>query len=165
MFIERSSFYRLALGTEPKAVKLFESEFQNNDPRVSPDGQWIAFQIRRVRSSCGAITGRAPNRMTGSIKNLNPVNRSGFIKGEDGKAVYFAASAVWEHDYPFLTVGQAVSFDLLDGQRPMAINVHLYEGRHIQLQPKKPDGPVELRFVGFRYSIARNGCPSDCPTS
>jgi cold shock CspA family protein len=87
--------------------------------------------------------------MTGSIKNLNPVNRSGFIKAEDGKAVYFPASAVWEHDYPFLTVGQAVNFDLLDGQRPTAINVHLYTGRHLQLQPKKPDGPVELRFIGF----------------
>src|SRR5215472_5589387 len=87
--------------------------------------------------------------MTGSIKNLNPVNRSGFIKAEDGQTVYFAASAVWEHDYPFLSVGQAVSFDLLNGQRPRAINVHLYESLHVQLQPKKPDGPVGLRFVGF----------------
>ena len=90
--------------------------------------------------------------MTGSIKNLNPVNRSGFIKAEDGQTVYFAASAVWEHDYPFLTVGKAVSFDMLDGQKPKAINVHLYEGRHVQLQPKKPDGPVELRFVGFDHA-------------
>jgi cold shock CspA family protein len=90
--------------------------------------------------------------MTGSIKNLNSVNRSGFIKAEDGKAVYFAASAVWEHDYPSLTVGKAVSFDLLDGQRPKAINVHLYEGGRVQLQPKKPNGPVELRFVGFEQA-------------
>jgi cold shock CspA family protein len=87
--------------------------------------------------------------MTGSIKNLNPVNRSGFIKAEDGQTVYFGSSAVWEYDYPFLSVGQAVSFDLSDGQRPRAINVHLYESRHVQLQPKKPDGPVGLRFVGF----------------
>src|SRR5215467_10377566 len=87
--------------------------------------------------------------MTGSIKNLNAVNGSGFITAEDGQAVYFAASAVWEHDYPFLTVGQAVSFDVLDSQRPRAINVHLYEGRHAPLRPKKPVGPVELRFVGF----------------
>jgi cold shock CspA family protein len=87
--------------------------------------------------------------MTGSIKNLNPVNRSGFIKAEDGQTVYFGSSAVWEYDYPFLTVGQGVSFDLLDGQRSKAINVHLYEGRHAQPQPKKPNGPVELRFVGF----------------
>jgi cold shock CspA family protein len=90
--------------------------------------------------------------MTGSIKNLNPVNRSGFINAENGQTVYFAASAVWEHDYPFLTVGQAVSFDLLDGQKPKAINVHLYEGRRVQLQPKKPDGPPELRFVGFDHA-------------
>ena len=95
--------------------------------------------------------------MTGSIKNLNPVNRSGFIKAEDGQTVYFAASAVWEHDYPLLAVGQAVSFDLLDGERPMAINVHLFEGRHVQLQPKKPNGPVELRFVGFDQANSMRG--------
>jgi cold shock CspA family protein len=97
----------------------------------------------------GAITRRAPNGMTGSIKNLNPVNRSGFITADDGQTVYFGASAVWEHDYPLLAVGQAVSFDLLDGERPMALNVHLFEGRHVQLQPRKPNGPVELRFVRF----------------
>jgi cold shock CspA family protein len=87
--------------------------------------------------------------MTGSIKNLNPLNHSGFITAENGQTVYFAASAVWAHDYPYLTVGQAVSFDLLEGQRPKAINVHLYEGRHVRLQLKKPEGRVELRFIGF----------------
>jgi cold shock CspA family protein len=90
--------------------------------------------------------------MTGSIKNLNAVNGSGFITAEDGQTVYFAASAVWEHDYPFLTVGQAVTFDLLAGQRPKAINIHLFEGRHVLRGPKKPDGPVELRFVGFDHA-------------
>jgi cold shock CspA family protein len=85
--------------------------------------------------------------MTGSIKNLNPLNH-GFIAAENGQTVYFAASAVWAHDYPHLTVGQAVSFDLLDCRSPKAINVYLFEGRHV-LHGPEPDGPVELRFAGF----------------
>lgn len=88
--------------------------------------------------------------MIGSIKNLDFEHRSGFITAEGGKNVYFAASAVWEYDYSFLTVGQLVSFDLLDGQWPKAINVHLLEGRHTaNEQQKMSQGPTEVRFVNF----------------
>ena len=84
----------------------------------------------------------------GSIKNLNFEHRSGFITAEGGKNVYFAASAVWEYDYSFLTVGQLVSFDLLDGQWPKAVNVHLFEGRHTTNARDTPQGhcgPQKLR--------------------
>jgi cold shock CspA family protein len=87
--------------------------------------------------------------MIGSIKNLNFGHRSGFITAEGGRSIYFAASAVWEYDYSFLTVGQLVSFDLLDGQWPKAVNVHRFEGRHPTNAREVPQGSTEVRFVGF----------------
>ncbi len=92
--------------------------------------------------------------MTGTIKNINPDNRSGWIKAQNGQTVYFSGSAVWEHDYPFLAVGQTVSFDLLERQRPRAINVHLFEDRHTPRKPEHADGPAQLRFVGFNQANA-----------
>ena len=88
--------------------------------------------------------------MIGRIKNLSATSRSGFIQAENGQTVYFAGSAVWEHDFPFLTVGQAVSFELQSGHWPKAANVHLFEDRHIPHEPaEKPQGAVQLRYVGF----------------
>jgi len=87
--------------------------------------------------------------MIGRIKNLSTSNRSGFIQAENGQTVYFAGSAVWEHDFPFLTVGQAVSFELQSGDWPKAANVHLFEDRHTLHVPEKPQAPVQLRYVGF----------------
>jgi len=88
--------------------------------------------------------------MIGRIKNLSATNRSGFIQAENGQTVYFAGSAVWEHDFPLLTVGQAVSFELQSGHWPKAANVHLFEDRHhtSRAQEKAPES-MQLRYVGF----------------
>ena len=87
--------------------------------------------------------------MIGRIKNLSATSRSGFIQAENGQTVYFAGSAVWEHDFPFLTVGQAVSFELQAGHWPKAANVHLFEDHHLTHVPEKPQGAIQLRYVGF----------------
>ena len=87
--------------------------------------------------------------MIGRIKNLSATSRSGFIQAENGQTVYFAGSAVWEHDFPFLTVGQAVSFELQSGHWPKATNVHLFEDRHIPHEAEKPEAAIQLRYVGF----------------
>jgi len=89
--------------------------------------------------------------MIGRIKNLSASSRSGFIEAENGQTVYFAGSEVWEHDFPFLTVGQAVSFELQSGHWPKASNVHLFEDRHPQHVPEsRPQAaPIQLRYVGF----------------
>jgi len=84
--------------------------------------------------------------MIGRIKSLS--NRSGFIYAENGQTVYFTNAAVWEHDFPFLTIGQPVSFELQPGDWPRASNVHLFE-RHAPHVPEKAPGPVQLRYVGF----------------
>jgi cold shock CspA family protein len=88
--------------------------------------------------------------MIGRIKNLSATSRSGFIQAENGQTVYFAGSEVWEHDFPFLTVGQAVSFELQSGHWPKAANVHLFEDRHMPHVPEsRPQAAVQLRYVGF----------------
>jgi cold shock CspA family protein len=88
--------------------------------------------------------------MIGRIKNLSATSRSGFIQAENGQTVYFAGSEVWEHDFPFLTVGQAVSFELQSGHWPKAANVHLFEDRHVpQVPESKPQAAIQLRYVGF----------------
>ena len=87
--------------------------------------------------------------MIGRIKNLSATSRSGFIQAENGQTVYFTSAAVWEHDFPFLTVGQAVSFELQGGHWPKATNVHLFENHHATRVPEKPREPMQLRYVGF----------------
>jgi len=87
--------------------------------------------------------------MIGRIKNLSATSRSGFIQAENGQTVYFTSAAVWEHDFPFLTVGQAVSFELQGGHWPKAANVHLFENHHTARAPEKPREPMQLRYVGF----------------
>jgi cold shock CspA family protein len=90
--------------------------------------------------------------MIGRIKNLSATNRSGFIQAENGQTVYFAGSAVWEHDFPLLTVGQAVSFELQSGHWPKAANVHLFEDRHPSRAQEKTHESMQLRYVGFDQS-------------
>ena len=87
--------------------------------------------------------------MIGRIKNLSATSRSGFIQAENGQTVYFAGSEVWEHDFPFLTVGQAVSFELQSGHWPKASNVHLFEDRHAIHQPERNHPTIQIRYVGF----------------
>jgi cold shock CspA family protein len=88
--------------------------------------------------------------MIGRIKNMSASSRSGFIQAENGQTVYFASSEVWEHDFPFLTIGQAVSFELQSGHWPKASNVHLFEDRHMPHVPEsRPQAAIQLRYVGF----------------
>jgi len=87
--------------------------------------------------------------MIGRIKNLSATSRSGFIQAENGQTVYFTSAAVWEHDFPFLAVGQAVSFELQGGHWPKAANVHLFDNHHTARAPEKPREPMQLRYVGF----------------
>jgi cold shock CspA family protein len=90
--------------------------------------------------------------MIGRIKNLSATNRSGFIQAENGQTVYFAGSAVWEHDFPLLTVGQAVSFELQGDHWPKAANVHLLEDRHPSRAQEKAQEAIQFRYVGFEQS-------------
>ena len=62
--------------------------------------------------------------MTGKVKWFNAAKGYGFITGDDGKEVFVHFSAIQIDGYKTLDEGQAVEYDLNDGEKgPQAINV------------------------------------------
>src|SRR5438270_13881170 len=90
---------------------------------------------------------QAAHRMIGRIKNLSATSRSGFIQAENGHTVSLAGSEVWEHDFPFLAVGQAVSFELQSGHWPQASHVHVFDARPGMHRPERNHPPIQIRYV------------------
>ena len=62
--------------------------------------------------------------MTGKVKWFNAAKGYGFITGDDGKEVFVHFSAIQADGYKTLDEGQAVEYDVNDGDKgPQAINV------------------------------------------
>lgn len=62
--------------------------------------------------------------MTGKVKWFNAEKGYGFIVGEDGKEVFVHFSAINDEGYKTLDEGQAVSYDVVEGNRGLqAANV------------------------------------------
>ena len=62
--------------------------------------------------------------MTGKVKWFNPAKGYGFITGDDGKEVFVHFSAINVEGYKTLDNGQAVSYEVNDGDKgPQAVNV------------------------------------------
>jgi len=62
--------------------------------------------------------------MTGKVKWFNAAKGYGFITGEDGKEVFVHFSAINGDGYKSLEDGQAVSYDVNEGDKgPQAVNV------------------------------------------
>ena len=62
--------------------------------------------------------------MTGKVKWFNAAKGYGFITGEDGKEVFVHFSAINGDGYKSLDDGQAVSYDVNEGEKgPQATNV------------------------------------------
>ena len=57
--------------------------------------------------------------MVGTVKWFNAEKGYGFITGEDGKDVFVHYSAIQGDGFKTLDEGQAVDFDLTEGQRGM----------------------------------------------
>ncbi len=57
--------------------------------------------------------------MKGTVKWFNAEKGYGFITGEDGKDVFVHYSAIQGDGFKTLDEGQAVDFDLTEGQRGM----------------------------------------------
>ena len=57
--------------------------------------------------------------MKGTVKWFNAEKGYGFITGEDGKDVFVHYSAIKGDGFKTLDEGQAVDFDLTEGQRGM----------------------------------------------
>jgi len=61
---------------------------------------------------------------TGKVKWFNADKGYGFIKSEDGTEVFVHFSSINDEGFKSLEEGQAVSFDVTDGNRgPQATNV------------------------------------------
>ena len=62
--------------------------------------------------------------MTGKVKWFNAAKGYGFITGDDGKEVFVHFSAIQVDGFKTLDEGQAVEYDVNDGQKgPQAANV------------------------------------------
>jgi len=62
--------------------------------------------------------------MTGKVKWFNPAKGYGFITGDDGNEVFVHFSAIKAEGYKSLEDGQAVSYEINDGEKgPQAVNV------------------------------------------
>lgn len=62
--------------------------------------------------------------MTGKVKWFNAAKGYGFITGDDGKEVFVHFSAIQVDGYKTLDEGQAVEYDVNDGEKgPQAANV------------------------------------------
>ncbi|MDU4959277.1 MAG: cold shock domain-containing protein [Sporomusaceae bacterium] len=62
--------------------------------------------------------------MNGKVKWFSSEKGFGFIEREDGGDVFVHFSAIVDEGFKTLTEGQAVEFDVVDGQRgPQASNV------------------------------------------
>lgn len=62
--------------------------------------------------------------MTGKVKWFNAAKGYGFITGDDGKEVFVHFSAIQTDGYKTLDEGQAVEYDVNDGEKgPQAVDV------------------------------------------
>ena len=62
--------------------------------------------------------------MTGKVKWFNAAKGYGFITGDDGKEVFVHFSAIQADGYKTLDEGQAVEYEVNDGDKgPQAVNV------------------------------------------
>jgi len=62
--------------------------------------------------------------MTGKVKWFNASKGYGFITGDDGKEVFVHFSSIVCDGYKTLEDGQAVNYEVTDGEKgPQAVNV------------------------------------------
>lgn len=62
--------------------------------------------------------------MTGKVKWFNAEKGFGFITAEDGKDIFAHFSQIQKDGYKALQEGEAVSFDVTEGQKgPQASNI------------------------------------------
>ena len=88
--------------------------------------------------------------MTGTIKSLSTVRRSGFIHADSGLNLYFESSQVRPRGAAGLVAGQSVTFELDGNKWPTALNV-----RAAAQSPAAPGAPrgsaagAGLQYMGF----------------
>jgi len=107
-------------------VTLFCEEFIASERYAAP---------RRPRARGGAGGGRRPAaartqptgpKVRGRVKKLVPERGFGFVRGDDGKEVFFHRSGLGPNEYDSLSEGDLVEYVVQEGPRgPRAENVRM----------------------------------------
>jgi cold shock CspA family protein len=91
--------------------------------------------------------------MTGKIKSLSTMRRSGFIRTDSGLNLYFDSSAVRPPGATGLVAGQLVTFDLAGNQWPAAINVRVaVQSQAAPSAPQRSSAGAGLQYMGFEQN-------------
>ena len=103
-------------------IDLFRTEFAGGDRYSAPRGR-----SGRGRGRRGAAQQRqVPSgpKVRGRVKKLVPERGFGFVRGDDGKEVFFHRSGLGANDYDALSEGDVVEYVVQEGPRgPRAENV------------------------------------------
>ncbi len=98
-------------------VALFQQEFVLSE-------RFSAGRGRGRRPAGGVVRSPSGPRLKGRIKKMVRDRGFGFIRGDDGKEVFFHRSGLMGADYDALSEGDAVEYVVQDGPRgPRAENV------------------------------------------
>ncbi len=104
-------------------VELFLSEFIDGDRYSAPRSRTAGRGRggRRPAQHRAAPTGP---KVRGRVKKLVPDRGFGFVRGDDGKEVFFHRSGLGANDYDALSEGDIVEYVVQEGPRgPRAENV------------------------------------------
>ena len=106
-------------------IDLFREEFVNGDRYSAGRGRSGRSGGRGRRGSSGPTrpTPSGP-KVRGRVKKLVPDRGFGFVRGDDGKEVFFHRSGLGPNDYDALSEGDLVEYVVQEGPRgPRAENV------------------------------------------
>jgi cold shock CspA family protein len=88
--------------------------------------------------------------MTGTVKSLDSASVFGIITTNEGQIFRFQTPSAPAFEVPSLAVGQVVTFDLGDGERPQALNVRLEPATQPSTLSEKRLTIDRLRYLGFQ---------------
>jgi CspA family cold shock protein len=102
-------------------VSLFREEFASGDRYSTPRRGRGRSRGRRTAAVRAVPSGP---KVKGRVKKLVPERGFGFVRGDDGKEVFFHRSGLGANDYDSLSEGDVVEYTVQEGPRgPRAENV------------------------------------------
>jgi CspA family cold shock protein len=105
-------------------TELFLSEFIEGDRYSAPRSRTGGGGRGRARRPAQQRTVPSGPKVRGRVKKLVPDRGFGFVRGDDGKEVFFHRSGLGANDYDALSEGDVVEYVVQEGPRgPRAENV------------------------------------------
>ncbi|MEM7409748.1 MAG: cold shock domain-containing protein [Myxococcota bacterium] len=102
-------------------MELFRAEFVDGDRYSAPRSRGGRGRGRRTAQQRTVPSGP---KVRGRVKKLVPDRGFGFVRGDDGKEVFFHRSGLGTNDYDSLSEGDVVEYVVQEGPRgPRAENV------------------------------------------